>query len=385
MIRHRRGRLGRAVLVAVTVLAGASCGGGSAPTPIRIGLLTDTSGLFHDFGSDIRAAVEVAVDEVNAAGGINDARLEVLIEDTGSDPNEARIGLDDLEDSGVFAVVGPLSSREAAVVFPEAARLQVPILTGTVNEDGITDLGDSWAFRDTATNTQLYQAAMPVFQQRYGVSTVVVVFDDVQRFSTSAVEGPIPEQARAAGITIAFELPVHSGDTSFASVAQRIGDTPGLDGLIVVTGASQAAGLARELSRLPTPLPVLGHPAENSPEFRDAGESIHEWVVPSVVDPRAERVVALFEAMAARGAGEAVMESANYYDLVHAIAQVARSAGLRADTAPAEARRALRDGIAGLQGFAGAAGPITFEPSGDVQRAVFTLLLEGTNPPEVIG
>jgi ABC-type branched-subunit amino acid transport system substrate-binding protein len=133
---------------------------------------------------------------------------------------------------------------------------------------------------------------------------------------------------------------------------------------------------------------VLGHPAQNSGAFHEAaGDAIHEWVLPSVVDPSSPdpKAVAFASAMKQRDKEPpTVPEAANYYDIVYMIASVAGSAGLGAKSDPADARTKIRAGLTGLHGFAGVAGPISFLPNGDVDRSVFTLLLEGNNPPTVL-
>ena len=111
--------------------------------------------------------------------------------------------------------------------------------------------------------------------------------------------------------------------------------------------------MARELSRQEVTLPVLGHPAQNSGAFREAGgDSIHDWVVPSIVNPdsTSQKAVSFDNAMKERDKDPpSVPEAANYYDIVYMLAQVATSAGLEPSTAPAGARKALRDGLASIR------------------------------------
>jgi branched-chain amino acid transport system substrate-binding protein len=373
----------------VAAVLTAACGGGKGgASTIKLGLLTDESGPFKSFGSDISTAVNLAVEEINAAGGVNGSTLSVVTEDTSGDSSQAVIGLRNLTSAGVFAVIGPISSSEAEAVFAQASTLPVPILTGTANKEGLTDLGKGWAFRDTATNTQLYSASMPIFKSNYGVTHVALVYDEKQGFAQGAVKGAIPGVAHQLGITIDQTLTVTTGQTDFTTVVQRVKGMSGIDGLIIVTSGLEGGGLASELSRQGVTLPVLGHPAQNSADFREAaGDSVHQWVLPSVVDPgsTSPKAVAFAAAMKLRDKEPpTVPEAANYYDIVRMIAQVAGSAGLAAKSDAKDARKAIRDGLTGLKGFEGVAGVVSFKANGDVDRPVYTLLLEGTNPPTVL-
>ncbi len=148
-----------------TTAAPGTTGGEELP-PITIGLMTDLSGRFVSFGTDIEVATNLAVEAVNAAGGVNGSMLEIETVDTAGEPDQAVVGYRELADEGVFAVSGPLSSGEAEVLFPQAPEVMVPVITGTANKEGITEPGEGWALRNTATNTALYTEAMPAWALR---------------------------------------------------------------------------------------------------------------------------------------------------------------------------------------------------------------------------
>ena len=160
--------------------------------PIVIGLITDQSGRFVTFGKDIVTATEYAVEVVNASGGVNGSLIELKIVDSGGEPAAAVVAYKGLADEGVFAISGPLSSGEAEVLFPQAPAIGVPLITGTANKEGITEAGEGWAFRNTATNTALFSVAMAAFVDKYGVSTAVLVFDEEEPDNAAAATVAIP-------------------------------------------------------------------------------------------------------------------------------------------------------------------------------------------------
>jgi branched-chain amino acid transport system substrate-binding protein len=385
MARPRR----LAVLAGVALIASSlGCGGGAdaSSDTIRIGLLTDKTGRFVDAASDITAAVELAIEQVNAHGGVDGTPLELVTKDTSGEAARAVVGLRELESDGVVAVLGPISSSEAEAVFALAGDEKIPVVSGTVNKDGITALGNGWAFRNTATNTQLYEASMPIFKERYGVTSAGLIYDSEQAFAKDAADGAIPSVARELGISIDSVQAVTSHQTDFTSVVQHVKETPGLDGLIVATTAPVALGLAGELSRQGVTLPILGHSAQNTGLLQE-DSAVHDWVVPSVVNPDSTdaRYVDFEDAMKSLDDHPPTLpEAANYYDSVFMLTDVLERAAIGPTAASVEARMALRDGLASLHDFDGLVGSVSFTPAGDVDRPVYTLLLDGANPPTVL-
>lgn len=343
--------------------------------PIPIGLITDVSGRFVSFGNDIELATRLAVEKVNAEGGVNGSMLEVSLEDTGGEPDAAVTAYRGLADDGVFAISGPLSSGEAEVIFPQAPQIMVPIITGTANKEGITEPGEGWALRNTATNTALFGVAMPAWASEYDVATAVLVFDEEEPVTAAAAQFAIPAVADAAGVDLVGDpITFTRGQTDFSTTVQRITETEA-DGLIIMSAPAEAGLLARELARQSETRPVLGHPAQGGNTFfEQGGDEINNWVLPSIFNPASSDALTM-EYLATVAAQDpeppTVPEAANYYDNILILAQVMRDAGIDGTTDPEEARAAIRDGILALSGFQGAAGEITFMDNGDADKTVY--------------
>lgn len=149
-----------ALLIAVPLVAGilAGCGGPPMPTPtptasptptgdgvLRIGTLFSLSGALSGYGAGQTAAVNAAVREINAAGGVLGSPVEVVNRD-GGDPATVEAAFDALVAKGVDVVIGPTSSEAAAVLLPRAAAASVPLVSPSANATALTaDAG--WFFR----------------------------------------------------------------------------------------------------------------------------------------------------------------------------------------------------------------------------------------------
>ena len=87
----------------------------NAADTIKLGLNFTNSGMLKTQGEGTEIAVDIAVAEINASGGINGKQIELIKYETGSDPKQAVVGTRKLaEDDKVLAIIGPFSSGEAA-------------------------------------------------------------------------------------------------------------------------------------------------------------------------------------------------------------------------------------------------------------------------------
>jgi branched-chain amino acid transport system substrate-binding protein len=113
------------------ILAG--CGGRKAPAPdnapVRIGVSTPITGNFAENGKGTQAAVEMAAEEINARGGIKGRKIELVIQDSKSDPTQsAQIATMFTEDKSILAEIGDFSSGAciaAAPIYEEAGMVQL--------------------------------------------------------------------------------------------------------------------------------------------------------------------------------------------------------------------------------------------------------------------
>ena len=108
-----------------------------AATPIRIGAIDPLTGPFAAYGEPVRDGMLLAVDEINAKGGIGGRKIELLLEDDGGDPKNSVSAFTKLATvSKVPVVIGPLSSGASMATAPLAERykvVQLSTLAGTID------------------------------------------------------------------------------------------------------------------------------------------------------------------------------------------------------------------------------------------------------------
>src|SRR5260370_36864504 len=99
----------------------------AAKDPILIGYLPALTGPSSSTGVGINRGIQLAVQEINAAGGVDGRQLELITRDTQSDPTKAVNGAAELtHGQKVSAVFGPVNSGESLAVVPLLARANTP-------------------------------------------------------------------------------------------------------------------------------------------------------------------------------------------------------------------------------------------------------------------
>ena len=145
----RGGRLAvaGAVLPSLTMACERKPGTGGALSTtgdIVVGMYGSLTGDGASFGQSSREGTELAVDEVNAAGGlIGGRKIKLLVEDDQSKPEEASNAVTKLvTQDKVIAVLGEVASRRSLAAAPVSQKYQVPMISPSSTNERVTRVGD---------------------------------------------------------------------------------------------------------------------------------------------------------------------------------------------------------------------------------------------------
>jgi len=120
----------------------------NTPSPVRIGALAPlTSPGWVEAGRNLLAGLELAVRDVNAAGGISGRPLELVVRDTAADPRRAEAAVEELAELGVAAVAGEYHSVVARAAAARADALGLPFLCSSAVLDTLTEQPTEWVAR----------------------------------------------------------------------------------------------------------------------------------------------------------------------------------------------------------------------------------------------
>ena len=101
--------------------------------PVKIGFVAGLSGRNGDLGTAGRDGALLAVDAINAAGGVNGRKIELVIKDDKSDPEQGKLVVGELVKVGVSAIVGPMTSSLAEAMVPLVDRAKIATVSPTVS------------------------------------------------------------------------------------------------------------------------------------------------------------------------------------------------------------------------------------------------------------
>lgn len=163
-------------LVAAVLAVGSAQLSAQENEPIKIGLSGALTGGDAVLGQTQREGVMLAVDEINAAGGINGRPIEVIVEDEANDPSRmAEIAQRFVTRDQVDAIIGGTNDGTAQVLAQVAEQAEVPLIVPFANGDQITR-GKEWSFQvDVASTTfvqKLVDRALAEFEK------IGIVYDD---------------------------------------------------------------------------------------------------------------------------------------------------------------------------------------------------------------
>jgi branched-chain amino acid transport system substrate-binding protein len=283
----RQPRVAVFVLLGLALVAMSGCapnrppGSASSTGPIaRVGAALSLTGSGKLFGAAQRNGIRLAQDEINATHLLGNTRLEVLIEDDGSDRDKASAVFQGFIENGqVVAIVGPTLSDTALSVDPLAQQAGVPVLAISNAATGITQIGNS-IFRDCLTESQLAPQTIKMVRSHLKIHNAALLHSDTDpnRAGSHAFKKALLDM----GIRIGTEQVFTPDQTDFSSQLDEIGATHP-DALFITSPAHSAASiLVQARQHGLTNVPIIGNNSFNSDSvLHSAGAAAEGLIVGS--------------------------------------------------------------------------------------------------------
>ena len=355
--RERLHRLVRWAALAVLVTLGAC----ADKTPVQIGFVGGLSGRVADLGISGRDGALLAVEQRNAQGGIHGRSAQLLVRDDRQDPETARVAVQELIDSGVAAILGPMTSAMAMATVPLVNRRQVVMVSPTVTT---TDLSgrDDFFLRVAATTRDYARKTARHLAQNAGVRSATLVFDLKNESYTRSWMDNFKEEFERLGGRVAGEVTFTSGENTVMHDVARRATANGADAVVISAGAMDAAMLCQQFAKLPVRSRIAVSEWAATERFLELGGAAVEGVL---VDQFFNRYstdptyLAFRDAFRSRFSTEPGFAAVNAYDAANLV-----MAALERQTDSAH----LKQTILGMGVFQGVQGPLTLDPFGESDR-----------------
>jgi branched-chain amino acid transport system substrate-binding protein len=271
----------RQVLAGSAAGAAALASGFPAPAiaanePIKIAFLPALTGPSSSTGVGMNRGTELAVTEINAAGGIDGRQIELIVRDTQSDPTKAVNAVAELTQRQKVAIIfGPLNSGEALAATPLIARDKVPMLHPCWVDQLIDVKKYPMAFRNAPTNQQIGGAANHYAMDVLKLKKAAVV-SDTTGYGTASVDAYVP-MLKAKGAEVVFSGHIDAANPDLKPDMLRMRDA----GAEVIMPWSVNAGfLARILNTrgaMGWDVPVVGQTTLGSGQTKALLEKPEYW------------------------------------------------------------------------------------------------------------
>jgi branched-chain amino acid transport system substrate-binding protein len=250
-------------LLAVVALAGiSSCerrpgAGSDSGGDIVVGMYGSLTGDGASFGISSREGTELAVEEINNAGGIlNGRKFRLLIEDDQSRPEEASNAVTKLiTQDRVVAVLGEVASRRSLAAAPVAQKFQIPMITPASTNERVTQVGD-YIFRvcfiDPFQGEVLAKFAYNDLKARR-----VAILKNIQEDYSVGLTDSVQQHFTKLGGTVLDPLSYSTGDSDFRAILTTVRSQK--PDVIFATGYYSEAGIiVRQARQLGINVPILG-------------------------------------------------------------------------------------------------------------------------------
>jgi branched-chain amino acid transport system substrate-binding protein len=348
----------RSVLLLAALLVGAALRPGFAQSQIKIGAAESLTGNAAQYGVSIRRGLELAAAEINAAGGVNGRRIDLVVENEQGKKEEAiNVFKKLIFQDKVLMLFGPTLSNSAQASDPVAQAAKVVVFGTSNTADGITSIGN-YVFRNSVTEADILPVTLRLAAQKTGLKKVAVLYGNDDIFTKSGYDN-FKKALQDLNIPVTVTETFAKGDADFKPQLTKI-KASGADAVVLSALVAEGAPIMVQARQLGITLPFIGGNGMNSPRLFELAKDSSDrlWVGSpwSVENPAPEnrRFIAAYQKV---HSGLPDQFSAQAYDAMYIVAQALKKLKI---TGSVEAdRKALRDLLPSVQ-WTGATGPFQF-------------------------
>ena len=359
-----------------------------AAEEVVLGLTNVKSGPLKTQGEGTEIAVDIAVAEINAAGGINGMKLRIVKFDTGTDPKQAVVAARKFaSDDGALGIIGPFSSGEAGAAFPIGERLGIVQIPNASSAPGLTK-GKSYAFRLTEDESKQYNRLLTSMKKK-GISArhTEIFYVTDERISKIVGVFLMPKLMKNFGMSAG--KPIGYSYTSFDLAPQATKAMQSNPDIIAVASVGMHAGkVLKEMRRQGFKGRMIGSQLFADPNNIELfGAEADGTLFASGFWYRLNDETRAFSAkfdveVKKRGMKRPFPHhvDAQAYDIVYLFKQAMEKAGVTGDPSKLKAERtAIRDALNGIV-FSGITGKnVCFDKNGDAELPGYIIELKGGN------
>lgn len=351
--------------------SGNKSGGSSDSDTFKIGGIGPTTGDAAIYGTAVKNGIQLAVDEINAAGGINGKQIEYKFEDDQADSEKSVNAYNTLKDWGMQALIGTTTSTPCTAVVEETHSDNMFQLTPSAT--AVDSIQYDNAFRMCFSDPNQGSASADYIAENKLATKVAIIYNSSDTYS-SGIYQTFATEAKAKGLdVVAAEAFTADNKTDF-SVQLKKAQSSGADLVFLPIYYQEASAILQQAAKLdyhPTFFGCDGLDGILGVEGFD--KSLAEGTMlltPYASDAQDEKTQAFTKAYEDKYGDTPIQFAADAYDAIYAIKAAAEEADVTPDMDYSEMCDKLMDAMTKIKidGLTGVDG-ITWEKNGEPNKA----------------
>ncbi len=349
---------------AVLILAGCKPAGDA----IKVGEFASLTGKEATFGISSHEGTLLAVEEINAGGGVLGKQIQLLTEDDLSKAGEPATVVNKLiSRDGVVAILGEVASSRSLEAAPICQQAKIPMISPSSTNPKVTETGDfifRVCFIDPFQGTVMANFAAKTLKAKK-----VAVFTDVKSDYSKGLAKYFKEGFIAGGGQIITELDFNGGDKDFKAQLTAI-KSANPDAVFIPGYYTDVALICIQAKQLGLSVPLFGGDGWESDQLVKIGQGAVEGqyfsthYAPDVATEQSKKFVAAYQKRFAGKLPDAM--AALGYDSALVLADAIKRAG-------STDGQKVRDALAATKGFEGATGKTDINEHRDATKAAVIL------------
>ncbi|HJT24931.1 MAG TPA: ABC transporter substrate-binding protein [bacterium] len=349
----------------------ASCGPKLNPNEIRIGEYGSLTGSQATFGISTQNGIQLAVDEVNAAGGVNGKTLKVMVLDDQGKPEEAAVAVTKLiTEDKAQVILGEVASSLSLAAAPICQQHKVPMITPSSTATQVTQVGD-YVFRVCFIDPFQGQVMADFSMGSLKAKTAAIFRDQKSDYSMGLANAFIKRFTEKGG-TIVIDQSYVAGDVDFKSQLTTIREKK--PDVIFVPGYYTEVGLIVQQAReLGIKAPFMGGDGWDSSKLYEIGGKALDGCYfsshysPQSTDPKVQEFVKKYQAKFGQVPDALATLGYDAVGVLVAALKNAKSLG----------GPDIRDAIAATKNYAGVTGSISLDADRNAVKPAVVLKISG--------
>lgn len=318
-----------------------------AQEAIKVGLVAALSGQSAKSGEAITRGLQIAIDEVNAAGGVNGKKIELVSRDDESNPGKGLLAARELvQREGVAALFGGLDTPVSLAIVPFANQAKVPFVGVWAAGTNITRNGaaDNYVFRVSAVDAYVGEALVDYAFDKKGVKApgMILINNPWGESNEHALNDALKARGEKAVGVEKFE----NNDVDVVPQLTRLKQA-GADSLFLVANVAPSSQVVKSVERMGWDVPIVSHWGPSGGRFTElAGprsEDVHFIQTFTFTENMSDKAKSVYSQLQEKFGVKSfadVMPAtgiANAYDAMHLVALALAKAGSTDGTAVRDA------------------------------------------------